>query len=223
LRQSKWNEAALVLSDAIRLEPGSAEANRNMGVALINQGRGKEALNNFNEAVRLQPEDSEMRFNLGLALLDQNQPARAGEQFTECIRLKPDETKSHYRLAVALARQHKVNEAIAQYREALRLTPDFSDAMSELARLLACAPDAEFRDGTEAVKLAEKACAMTNYQQADTVTTLAAAYAEAGRFRDAIAAAQKARMLAVSNGQDALALKAGELLELCQSGRPLRE
>lgn len=223
LRQSKWNEAALVLSDAIRLEPGSAEANRNMGVALINQGRGTEALKYFTEAVRLQPGDSEMRFNLGLALLDESQPARAEEQFTECIRLKPDETKSHYRLAVALARQHKVNEAVVHYREALRLTPDFPDALDQLARLLACAPEAELRDGAEAVNLAEKACAMTNYQQAELLTTLAAAYAEAGRFQDAIAAAQKARTLAVSNGQSALVAKAGELLELCQSGRPLRE
>jgi tetratricopeptide (TPR) repeat protein len=180
-------------------------------------------LNYFNEAVRLQPEDSEMRFNLGLALLDQNHAERAEEQFTNCIRLKPDETKSHYRLAVALARQHKVNEAISQYREALRLTPDFAGAMSELARLLACASEAKLRDGAEAVKLAEKACAMTDYQQADTVTTLAAAYAEAGRFQDAIAAAEKARTLAASNGQSALAVKAAELLELCQSGRPLRE
>lgn len=223
LRQSKWKEAALVLSDAIRLEPASAEANRNMGVALIHQGRGAEALASFREAVRLQPRDAEMRFNLGLALLDENQPVQAEEQLTECIRLKPDETKGHYRLAIALAQQHKAKEAIAQYREALHLTPDFPDAKSELARLLACAPEAELRDGMEAVKLAEQACAASNYQQPEMLTTLAAAYAEVGRFQDAIAMAQKARSLAASNGQSALATKAGELLELCQSGHPLRE
>jgi tetratricopeptide (TPR) repeat protein len=103
------------------------------------------------------------------------------------------------------------------------LTPDFPDALNELARLLACAPEDGLRDGAEAIKLAEKACALTNNQQANMLTTLAAAYAEAGRFQDAIIAAQKARALAASNGQSALAAKAGELLELCQSGRPLRE
>ena len=95
--------------------------------------------------------------------------------------------------------------------------------MNELARLLACTPEAGVREGAEAVRLAEKACAMTNNQQANMLTTLAAAYAEAGRFEDAIATAQRARDLAASNGQNALAAKAGELLALCQSGRPLRE
>jgi tetratricopeptide (TPR) repeat protein len=222
LRQSRWSEAALVLADAVRLEPTSAEANRNLGVALIRQGRGADALTWFSEAVRLQP-DSEMRFNLGLALLDQHQPARAAEQFAECLRLNPNETSSHYRLAAALSQQHDVKGAIFHYHEALRLTPEFPDALNELARLLACAPEDALRDGAEAVKLAEKACALTNNQQANVLTTLAAAYAEAGRFQDAIVAAQKARALAASNGQSALAAKAGELLELCQSGRPLRE
>jgi tetratricopeptide (TPR) repeat protein len=222
LRQSRWSEAALVLADALRLEPTSAEANRNLGVALINQGRGAEALTCFSEAVRLQP-DYDMRFNLGLALLDQHQAARAAEQFAECVRLSPNETKSHYRLAVALSQQHDLKGAIFHYHEALRLTPEFPDALNELARLLACAPEDGLRDGAEAVKLAEKACALTNNQQPTMLTTLAAAYAEAGRFQDAIVAAQKARALAASNGESALAAKAVELLGLCQSGRPLRE
>ena len=124
---------------------------------------------------------------------------------------------------MALSQQHQVKEAIFHYREALRLTADFPDALNELARLLACAPEADLREGAEAVSLAEKACAMTNNQQADMLTTLAAAYAEAGRFEDAIATAQWARDLAASNGQNALADKAGELLALCQSRQPLRE
>jgi Flp pilus assembly protein TadD, contains TPR repeats len=222
LRQSRWSEAALVLADAVRLEPTSAEANRNLGFALIRQGRGDEALTYFSEAVRLQP-DFEMRFNLGFALLEQHQPVQAAEQFAECVRLNPNETSSHYRLATALSQQHDVKGAIRHYHEALRLTPEFPDALNELARLLACAPEDGLRDGAEAVKLAEKACALTNNQQANVLTTLAAAYAEAGRFQDAIVSAQKARALAASNGQSALAAKAGELLQLCQSGRPLRE
>lgn len=223
LKQSRWSEAATVLIEALKLDPKSADADRNLGIARINQGKRAEAIRLFSEAVRLQPDSSDIRFNLGLALLEDNQPGRAAEQFSECLRLNPNETRSHYRLAVALSQQHQVKEAISHCREALRLTPDFPDAMNELARLLACAPEAEVREGAEAVRLAEKACAMTNNQQADMLTTLAAAYAEAGRFEDAIATAQRARDLAASNGQNALAAKAGELLALCQSGRPLRE
>jgi len=223
LRQSKWSEAVTVLAEALKLDSKSADANRNLGIALVNQGKRAEALRYFSEAVRLQPGNSDMRFNLGLALLEENQPRQAAEQFIECLRINSNETRSHYRLAAALSQQHKTRDAIFHYHEALRLTPEFPDALNELARLLACAPEDDLREGSEAVKLAEKACAMTNNQQPNMLTTLAAAYAEAGRFQDAIAAAQRARNLAASNGQSALAAKAGELLELCQSGRPLRE
>jgi len=223
LKQSKWNEAATMLTEALKRDPKSADANRNLGIARINQGNRPAAIRLFSEAVRLEPRNSDIRFNLGLALLEDNQPAQAAEQFTECLQLNPTETRSHYRLAVALSQQHQIKGAIFHYREALRLTPDFPDAMNELARLLACAPEADLREGAEAVRLAEKASAMTNNQQAHMLTTLAAAYAEVGRFQDAIATAQKARDLAASNGQNALASKAGELLVLCHSGRPLRE
>jgi protein O-mannosyl-transferase len=223
LRQSKWSEAATVLTEALKLDPKNADANRNFGIALVNQGKRVEAIRYFSEAVRLQPNNSDIRFNLGLALLEENRPQQAAEQLIECLRINPNETRSHYRLAVALSQQHKTRDAIFHYHETIRLTPEFPDALNDLAHLLACAPDADLRDGTEAVKLAEKACAMTDNQQAGMLTTLAAAYAEAGRFQDAIAAAQKAHALAASSGQSALAAKAGELLELCQSGRPLRE
>ena len=95
--------------------------------------------------------------------------------------------------------------------------------MNELARLLACAPEDELREGSEAVKLAEKACAMTDNKQPEMLTTLAAAYAESGRFEDAIATAQKAHDLAATSGQSALAAKAATILDLSQSGRPFRE
>lgn len=223
VRQSKWSEAALVLTEALRLDPKSADANRNLGIARINQGKRAEAIRLFSEAVRIEPDSSDNRFNLGLAFLEDNQPGRAAAQFAQCLRADPNETRSHYRLGVALSQQHQVKDAIFHFHEALRLTPEFPDAMNELARLLACASEDELRDGAGAVKLAEKACAMTNNQQANMLTTLAAAYAEVGRFPEAIVAAQRARDLAASNGQGALAAKAGELLALCQSGHPLRE
>jgi tetratricopeptide (TPR) repeat protein len=223
LRQSKWSEAATVLTEALKRDPKNADANRNFGIALVNQGKRAEAIRYFSEAVRLEPGNSDIRFNFGLALLEENHPQRAAEQFIECLRINSNDTRSHYRLAVALSQQHKTRDAIFHYHEALRLTPEFPDALNELARLLACAPEDDLREGSEAVKLAEKACAMTDNKQANMLTTLAAAYAEAGRFQDAIAAAQRARNLAASNGESALAAKAGELLELCQSGRPLRE
>ena len=94
---------------------------------------------------------------------------------------------------------------------------------NNLAWTLATNPDATKRNGTLAVKLAEDACQRTQYQQTIMVGTLAAAYAEAGRFDDAIATAQKACELAEKNGETNLLQKNQELLTLYQNHQPYRE
>ena len=79
------------------------------------------------------------------------------------------------------------------------------------------------RDGAEAVRLAERACELTRFQRTVMVGTLAAAYAEAGRFAEAVATGQKACALAAEAGDQALAGKNQELLQLYRAGRPYRE
>ena len=95
--------------------------------------------------------------------------------------------------------------------------------MNDLAWLLATSQTAEDRDGARAVRFAERACALTSRQNSALVNTLAAAYAEAGRFKEAIEAAQQARTLAQAAGQAKVAEESRQLLELFQSGRPCRE
>jgi hypothetical protein len=71
--------------------------------------------------------------------------------------------------------------------------------------------------------LAERACELTQYKTPILVGTLAAAYAEAGRFDDAVAAGERARKLALEVGQQALAEKNTRLIELYRAKRPCRE
>ena len=81
-------------------------------------------------------------------------------------------------------------------QEMLEDYPRFSMPLNNLAWLLATASDARLRNGAEAVELAERACAVTQYRRTVFVGTLAAAYAEAGRFEEAIATAERACKLA---------------------------
>jgi tetratricopeptide (TPR) repeat protein len=113
---------------------------------------------------------------------------------------------------------------MSQYLEAIRLKPDFARTynptlLNNLAWALATSPDASKRNGTRAVQLAERACDLTHYSQPIMVGTLAAAYAEAGRFDDAVATAQKARDAALALGQKEIADNNERLLELYKSGR----
>jgi protein O-mannosyl-transferase len=223
LRQSQFDAAIAQFAAALRLDPGFAQAHRNWGVALSRQGKTSEALPHFAEDARLRPDDPQARFNYGFALLDNHQPAEAAVQFAEELRLAPNEPGAHFRLAQALARQRKSSEAIAHYRETLRLLPDFPDALNELAWILATNPDSGLRSGAEAVQLAQRACALTQNQQAVYLTTLSAAYAETGRLADAMATAQKALDLARAAGQTNIAARAEALLKQYRAGFPFRE
>ena len=71
--------------------------------------------------------------------------------------------------------------------------------------------------------LAERACKLTEYKQPIMVGTLAAAYAEAGRFAEAVTMAEKAKTLAEQANQMELAAKNRALLELYRSGQPARD
>jgi len=117
----------------------------------------------------------------------------------------------------------RTREAVAQYREALKLDPDLSTALNNLAWVSATSPDDGLRNGTEAVRLAERACALTHYAQPWFVATLAAAYAEAGRFPEAVATAEKAEQLAANTGQAAVAAKDRQMLGLYRAGKPYHE
>lgn len=95
--------------------------------------------------------------------------------------------------------------------------------MNNLAWQLSTSPESGLRDGTLAVELAERACKQTSYQQPVLIGTLAAAYAEAGRFDDAISAGKKACAVATGLGDTNLVKRNQELLVLYQAHQPCRD
>ena len=124
---------------------------------------------------------------------------------------------------MTLGQSGRTREAAAQYREALRLNPSLAGALNNLAWILASNPDDELRNGAEAVRLAERACELTHYGKPVYLVTLAAAYAEAGRFPEAVTTAEKAEQLATSAGLTAVAAKNRQFLELYRTGKPYHE
>ena len=104
----------------------------------------------------------------------------------------------------SLPRQNRTAAEIRRFREALGRDPNSPIILNNLACLLATAADPSLRNGDEAVRLAEKACALTGYRNTSVVSTLAAAYAEIGRFDEAITTAEKACDMANQRGETTL-------------------
>jgi peptidoglycan/LPS O-acetylase OafA/YrhL len=112
---------------------------------------------------------------------------------------------------------------VGSFLASAKFTPPEPEENNNLAWSLATSPEAANRNGARAVKLAEDACQRTQHKQTIMVGTLAAAYAEAGRFDEAILTAQQACALAAKNGETNLLQKNQELLELYQNHQPYRD
>lgn len=112
-----------------------------------------------------------------------------------------------------------MGEAIASYRKALAQRPRWPEAANNLAWLLATAPDPALRNTSQAVDLAEWACTMTQYRDANMLDTLAAAYAAAQRFPQAALIAEKAVAAARGAGNADHAARIAKRLEGYRAGR----
>lgn len=107
-------------------------------------------------------------------------------------------------------------------RQAVSQDPNSPLALNNLACFLATSSDPLMRIGEEAVRLAEKACELTQYSNSSTLSTLAAAYAESGRFDEAVAAAEKSSALATSRGETTIIAGNQQMLKSFRQKRPFR-
>jgi Flp pilus assembly protein TadD len=217
--QQKYDEAREHLEASLKLKPDNAQAHSNLGRVLAIQGQFAAAEPEFQAAVIIKPKDAEIRRAYAAALAGQGKQDEAMTQLRDLLRLKPD-TEARSQLATLLLQAGKLGEAVAEYRQVVAAKPDQPETLSNLAWLLATSPDSAVRNGTDAVRFAEQACRLTGYQRAQMVGALAAAYAEAGRFTDAIAAAQKAVGLARVGGDAQFAAVNEQLLKLYSDGKP---
>ncbi len=96
------------------------------------------------------------------------------------------------------------SSALADYQKALELGPNEVSVCNQYAWMLAACPRPEYRDGVRAVELARRACELTHWQDANILDTLASAYAECGRFEEALTWANKSLELAPAEIKEAL-------------------
>lgn len=205
-----------------KLAPNSAKIHDFVGVSLAKQGKDKEATSHFTKAVCLAPNYHRSHINLGIMLAKRGDLVEAITHFVKAIQLNPSNDKAHHNLGQAFFTKGEISGAIKHYRESLRLKPNNPGSLTGLSWILATSEKSEFRNGTEAVRLAKRACELTNYRNPETLNALAAAYAETGRFTEAVEIAQKAIELCVSSGNEGRAKNIAGLQQLYKAGQPYR-
>ena len=148
--------------------------------------------------------------------------ADAIAQFKIALQLQPRYAHARNSLATAFAAKQQWGEAIRCWRETLEINPNNVAAQSGLAWTLATAPDPTLRNGAEAVAISQH-LSQTDASNPMLLRVLAAAYAEAGRFPEAIETIERGIELAtLQHHADLAALLQGDL-KLLQSAQPLRD
>jgi tetratricopeptide (TPR) repeat protein len=195
------------------------DAHANLAQTLDLQGQFAQAQPEFEAAIRLNPVDAQTRKNFAAALVRHGKIPEAIRHLRIALALKPD-LPARLELAGLLFQDGDLRQAAAQYRQALRLDPNCVVALNNLAWVLATASDDTLRDGAEAARLAERALRLPPVKGMCVAGALAAAYAEAGRFPEAVATAEKAVREETAAGETRFAGLNQQLLTFYRAGQP---
>jgi Flp pilus assembly protein TadD len=224
LLAGRGDQAAAVdhFKSALGSNPDYADAHANLGQILLEQGEVEEAEKHFLAALKTQPHQVKAHRSLGKIMAQRGKPGEALRHLRVVLLFEPD---VQTRLECA-ALSHQTGDyvaAAAQFRQVLLTQPSSVEALNNLAWLLATCPDETVRNGAEAVRCAERASRLPAPEGMCVPGTLAAAYAEAGRFKEAVATAEKAIETETAAGETRFADLNRQLLTLYRAGQPFHE
>lgn len=166
-----------------------------LGGAYKSAGRTDEALAQFNYVIEIAPMMFQGYLNKGLTLYSAGRFPEAAAELARAVRMSNDRMKPKQEFTAALV----------------------------AAKIFATYPEESGRNAAAAIEMGERACAMTGYTYPRALDVLGMAYAEAGRFRDALVQADQARRIFAENN---LPKEAGEIaarIRLYQQQMPYRE
>ncbi len=201
-------------AESLRLNPEQPDVHYDLGNLLMDLGRLNEAVTHYNEAVSLKPDYLEAGSNLAKALAGQGKLGEAIERWEQLVRAYPGESLLHSNLGTAYRGLDQFDKAIAHLDQALDLEPSRVDVLNKLAWLLATCKDTRYRDPVRAVELAERGCKLTAHREPKLLDSLAAAYAGAGRFGEAVRTAERALEVAKLLRAKELVADIGKRLEM---------
>jgi Flp pilus assembly protein TadD len=217
-----WSDER-IWQDTVEKRPTNPRARVNYGVDLYAARRLPEAERELREAVRLKETSAPAQASLGSVLCALGQLDEGISHLERALALDPDYTDAHGNLAEAYAARGRRALAAQQFALAVAVAPDRPFFLNRLGWLLATSPEDGVRNGPRAVEVAERAVSLTGRQDAMSLDTLSAAYAEVGRFDDAVATAREALALAQRQGSPGTVSELASRLSLFQKRQKVRD
>jgi tetratricopeptide (TPR) repeat protein len=218
-KKGEHDKAIADFNEAIRLDPRLASAHNNRGITWSKQGEHDKAIADFNEAIELDPKNASAFHNRGNAWSNKQQHDQAIADYTAAIRLDPKDAAAYSNRGIEWGSKGEYDKAIADFNAAIQLDPQLSAFRNRRAWLESTCPDAKYRDGKKAVEDATRVCELDGWDHWNHVDTLAAAYAEAGDFPNAVKWEEKAIELTPEKEK----AKRRSRLDLYKAGKPYRQ
>jgi tetratricopeptide (TPR) repeat protein len=221
--RGKTDEAIHAYEEAVKLNRNHFQAMCDLGVLKFQQGFLEEALSCFRQSIQINPDYGPAHYNLGSILQKQGKFEEAISSYLTALETDPNNLNTWSNLALSQQTTGHIRQAVDSYHKALELDPNSIPILNNLAWILATTPDTQIRNPAQAASLADKMHRLTSSENPEILDTLAAAYAAAGQFKEAIETAQKAIDLANAAGQKSKTEEISKRLQLYQASKPYSE
>ena len=212
----------LALDDLLKCiegDPTSVPLREMIGQVYDASGQPAKAEAAFSEAIRLAPDAPQAYRARATFLAKEKRYDEALEDLSEAIVLDPTVADSYAERSFIFTKTDKQQAALGDLETALRLEPNNKVTLNDLAWLLSTCPEPSLRNGKKAVSYATRACELGSWKDAFVIDTLAASYAEAGDFKQAVRRQEEATRLAGESDKAEMARR----LALYKSHKPYRE
>jgi len=213
--------SAFFVCETLADQNKSAENLIQRGNELVNKGDFDSAIKYYDEAIKEDPNNARAYFMLGYTFGQIKDYDRAIDYFSISIKIDPYQAITYVGRGISWSLKGNYGKAIDDFGKSIEINPNIYKAYNEKAWILATCIDDKYRDGNQAIELAQKALDL-NYIGSN-LDTLAAAYAEAGKFKDAIKTQEKAINLLIESNNKKNIAGAKKRLEAYKNQKPWRD